>query len=81
MHIRVATADDAAMVARIINRAFVVEAFFKIGDRTSPDDVAGLHAGAACRRWPEVLDDGLDVGALGRGQAEFTGTLFVDVVE
>jgi predicted N-acetyltransferase YhbS len=42
MHIRTATADDAATVAEIINRAFVVEAFFKIGDRTSSQDVACL---------------------------------------
>jgi ribosomal protein S18 acetylase RimI-like enzyme len=42
MNIRIATADDAQTLAGIINRAFVVEAFFKIGDRTSPEDVAGL---------------------------------------
>ena len=42
MRIRTATADDAATLAGIINRAFVVEAFFKIGDRTSSADVAGL---------------------------------------
>ena len=40
MHIRIATADDAGTLAAIINRAFVVEAFFKIGERTSSADVA-----------------------------------------
>jgi predicted N-acetyltransferase YhbS len=42
MHIRIATADDADILAAIINRAFVIEAFFKIGERTSSADVAGL---------------------------------------
>jgi predicted N-acetyltransferase YhbS len=42
MHIRIATADDADTLAAIINRAFIVEAFFKIGERTSSADVAGL---------------------------------------
>ena len=42
MDIRIATVDDAATVTGIINRAFVVEAFFKIGDRTSREDVVGL---------------------------------------
>ena len=39
---RTATAADAARLARIINDAFVVEAFFKIGDRTSPDEIVRL---------------------------------------
>jgi predicted N-acetyltransferase YhbS len=39
---RVATADDADALARLINDAFVVERFFKRGDRTSPDDVRSL---------------------------------------
>jgi ribosomal protein S18 acetylase RimI-like enzyme len=42
MNIRIATADDARTLAAIINRAFIVEAFFKIGDRTSPEIVAAL---------------------------------------
>jgi ribosomal protein S18 acetylase RimI-like enzyme len=42
MNIRIATAEDAQTLAGLINRAFVVEAFFKIGDRTSPEEVAHL---------------------------------------
>jgi len=42
MDIRIATVDEAATVTGVINRAFVVEAFFKIGDRTSREDVIGL---------------------------------------
>jgi ribosomal protein S18 acetylase RimI-like enzyme len=42
MNIRTATVDDAPTLAGIINRAFIVEAFFKIGDRTSPEDVGAL---------------------------------------
>lgn len=39
---RIATLQEAAELARIINDAFIVEAFFKIGDRTSAGEVAGL---------------------------------------
>ena len=42
MSIRTARPDEAPALARLINAAFVVEAFFKIGDRTSADDVAAL---------------------------------------
>ena len=40
--IRTAVPDDAAPLAALINAAFVVEAFFKIGDRTSAVEVAAL---------------------------------------
>ena len=39
---RFATLHDAADLARIINDAFIVEAFFKIGDRTSAEEIATL---------------------------------------
>ena len=39
MSIRTARPDDAAALAGLINAAFVVEAFFKIGDRTDEADV------------------------------------------
>jgi GNAT superfamily N-acetyltransferase len=39
---RLATPDEAAALARLINDAFVVEAFFKLGDRTSADEIAAL---------------------------------------
>ena len=42
MSIRIARADEAAALASLINAAFVVEAFFKIGDRTSADEVVAL---------------------------------------
>ena len=42
MSIRTAGPQDAAALSRLINAAFVVEAFFKIGDRTSADEVATL---------------------------------------
>ena len=42
MSIRTATPEEASDLARIINEAFVVEAFFKIGDRTSADEIAGM---------------------------------------
>ena len=42
MMLRLATLQDAADLARIINDAFIVEAFFKIGDRTSAEEIAAL---------------------------------------
>ena len=37
--IRSAVPQDAPVLARLINDAFTVEAFFKIGDRTSADEI------------------------------------------
>ena len=52
---RLATLEDAADLARVINAAFVVEAFFKIGDRTSPTEIVSLmHSGGEFL----VLDEG-----------------------
>ncbi len=42
MTIRRAASREASVLARIINDAFVVEAFFKIGDRTSADEISEL---------------------------------------
>ena len=39
---RTATVAEAARLARIINDAFIVEAFFKIGDRTSTEEIVRL---------------------------------------
>jgi ribosomal protein S18 acetylase RimI-like enzyme len=39
---RIAALEEAADLARIINDAFIVEAFFKIGDRTGTDEIAAL---------------------------------------
>ena len=40
--VRVAGPAEAPVLARLINDAFVVENFFKIGDRTSADEVLEL---------------------------------------
>ena len=44
MTFRTAALHDAAALAALINDAFIVEAFFKVGDRTSADEIAGLMA-------------------------------------
>jgi GNAT superfamily N-acetyltransferase len=40
--VRIATVEEAGALARLINAAFIVEAFFKIGDRTSAEEIAAL---------------------------------------
>lgn len=40
--VRTARVEEADVLASLINDAFVVEAFFKIGDRTSAEEVAAL---------------------------------------
>lgn len=42
--IRAAAPDEAPRLAALINDAFVVEAFFKVGDRTSAEEVVALIA-------------------------------------
>jgi ribosomal protein S18 acetylase RimI-like enzyme len=42
VNIRNATPDDAGAIARLVNQAYKVEAFFVAGDRTNADDVSGL---------------------------------------
>jgi GNAT superfamily N-acetyltransferase len=37
--------DEASVVARLINEAFTVEAFFKIGDRTNAHEVIQMSGG------------------------------------
>jgi GNAT superfamily N-acetyltransferase len=43
--IRLAVREDAPALARLINDAFTVEAFFKIGDRTSADEILRMMDG------------------------------------
>ena len=43
--IRLASDSETAELARLINDAFIVEAFFKIGDRTDTDEIAVLIQG------------------------------------
>ncbi len=40
---RVATADDVPILTRLINAAYVVERFFKVGDRIAADGVLALQ--------------------------------------
>src|SRR5688500_749911 len=40
--VRTARVEEAHVLARLINDAFIVEAFFKIGDRTSAEEIAAL---------------------------------------
>ena len=40
--LRTATPADASSLAKLINEAFLVEAFFKIGDRTSAEEILRL---------------------------------------
>jgi GNAT superfamily N-acetyltransferase len=40
--LRLATRQDAPDLARLINAAFIVEAFFKVGDRTDANEIAEL---------------------------------------
>lgn len=44
MTIRRAEPDEAPALANLINAAFVVEAFFKVGNRTHAEEVAALMA-------------------------------------
>ncbi|HEY0283860.1 MAG TPA: GNAT family N-acetyltransferase [Vicinamibacterales bacterium] len=60
---RLATLNEAGDLARIINDAFIVEAFFKIGDRTSADEIAAL------------MDAGGEFLVLQSGTGTGTGTL------
>lgn len=74
MSIRTAGPDDAAALASLINAAFVVEAFFKIGDRTSADEVAALmEAGGEFL----VLDASEPGTGTGTGTGTFTGCVYL----
>jgi len=42
--VRTANVRDPGRIARLVNTAFQVEAFFKIGDRTSEDEIRALMA-------------------------------------
>jgi GNAT superfamily N-acetyltransferase len=59
--VRTATRHEAGALARLINAAFVVEAFFKIGDRTSAEEIVKLmDAGGEFL----VLDEAATVGCV-----------------
>ena len=68
MSIRTARPADAAALASLINAAFVVEAFFKIGDRTSADEVAAMM---------EAGGEFLILDAPEPGTGTFTGCVYL----
>jgi GNAT superfamily N-acetyltransferase len=69
---RLATLHDAADLARIVNDAFIVEAFFKIGDRTSADEIAALmNAGGEF-----LVLEGLEPGT-GTGTGTLSGCVYL----
>jgi predicted N-acetyltransferase YhbS len=80
MSIRTARPDDAAALASLINAAFVVEAFFKIGDRTSVDEVAALmEAGGeflVLEGLPRRRGEAAKAGT-GTGTRTFTGCVYL----
>jgi GNAT superfamily N-acetyltransferase len=56
---RIASESETAELARLINEAFIVEAFFKIGDRTDVNEIATvMDAGGEFLVEDEVLPDG-----------------------
>lgn len=79
--IRVATEADAGAIARVVNAAFAVEAFFKQGERTSAGQVCEMmRAGVFL-----VVDDAHGVPMACayvsiRGETGYLGMLSVDPV-
>ena len=77
---RLATADDAGALAALINDAFAVEAFFKIGDRTSAGELVELMTGGG--EFLTVDDaDGNVAGCVyvsASGERAYLGMLSVD---
>jgi ribosomal protein S18 acetylase RimI-like enzyme len=76
---RVATAADVAAIVRIVNAAFVVESFFKAGERTDDREIAAMmQAGAFLL----VEDDaGVPVASVyvgGEGSVGYIGMLAVE---
>ena len=78
--VRVATRGEAAALARVINDAFVVEAFFKIGDRTSGAEIVELMEAGG-----EFLAIDASEGAIAgcvylqcRGERAYFGMLSID---
>jgi len=76
---RVATEDDAPALAALINAAFQVEAFFKIGDRTSETEL--VRAMASADFLISTDDDGELTGCVYlrcRGDRGYFGMLSID---
>jgi GNAT superfamily N-acetyltransferase len=79
---RLARPDEAAALAVLINVAFVVEAFFKIGDRTSADEIAALmQAGGEFLVLDRATGAGMPVGCVYvevTGNRAYLGMLSID---
>ena len=68
--VRAAGAGDVPELARLINAAFVVERFFKRGDRTTVEEIRGL-----ARRGEFLMLDGPEGTAASTGRGtEMTAT-------
>ena len=81
MSIRTAGPQDAAALAGLINAAFVVEAFFKIGDRTSADEIAALMEAGGEFLVLEASEPGTLTGCVYlkcRGERAYFGMLSID---
>lgn len=78
METRSATASDVATLMRLINAAYVVERFFKVGDRINADGVLALQAKGT---FLLLERDGDAVGSVYvelRGERGYIGLLAVD---
>lgn len=77
MPIRTATAADVPVLTDLINQAYVVERFFKVGDRITADGVSALQAKGA---FLLLERDGTPIGAVYvelRGTSGYIGLLSV----
>jgi GNAT superfamily N-acetyltransferase len=75
---RIAGADDVATLARLINAAYVVERFFKVGDRIGAEGVLALQAKG---KFLLLEHQGTPVGSVYvelRGDRGYIGLLAVD---
>ncbi|MEN3339699.1 MAG: hypothetical protein V7647_3375 [Acidobacteriota bacterium] len=78
MDIRVATPSDVSTLVRLINAAFVVERFFKVGDRISAE---GVRRQQAKGTFLLLERDGAPMGTVYvelRGDRGYIGMLSVD---
>ena len=73
MTIRTATREEAGALARLINDAFVVEAFFKVGDRTTPEEIRELMQSGEFL----VLEDSESETGEGTGTPSFAGCVYL----
>jgi GNAT superfamily N-acetyltransferase len=79
--IRVASPQDAVPIAALVNAAFQVEAFFKIGDRTNPAEIIEMmHAGEFLLLEAEALVGCVYLRIHPRERRAYFGMLSVDPV-